>query len=65
MMNRIGIQIRRGYIKILFNYHNNYMITEFHSNPKNIIVFVGAFAKDGIIYDKYPSFALKINKIKK
>lgn len=41
----------------------NYMITEFHSNPKNIIVFVGAFAKDGIIYDKYPSFALENKEV--
>lgn len=35
----------------------SYMKEHFGSNPKNIIVFVGAFAKEGMIWDKYPPFA--------
>ena len=34
-----------------------YMKDHFGSNPEDIIVFVGAFAKDGMIWDKYPPFA--------
>ena len=34
-----------------------YMQEHFGSNPEDIIVFVGAFAQDGMIWDKYPPFA--------
>ena len=33
------------------------MKDHFKSNPKDIVVFVGAFALDGMIWDKYPPFA--------
>ncbi|MBR2827760.1 MAG: polyphenol oxidase family protein [Bacilli bacterium] len=36
-----------------------YMKEHFDSNPKDIMVFVGAFAKEGMIWDKYPPFAEK------
>ena len=35
----------------------NYMKEHFGSNPEDIVVFVGAFAKEGMIWDKYPPFA--------
>ncbi len=35
----------------------NYMKDHFGSNPEDIMVFVGAFAHDGMIWDKYPPFA--------
>lgn len=34
-----------------------YMEEHFGSNPEDIMVFVGAFAKEGMIWDKYPPFA--------
>lgn len=34
-----------------------YMKEQFNSNPEDIMVFVGAFAQDGMIWDKYPTFA--------
>ena len=34
-----------------------YMKKHFKSDPKDIVVFVGAFAQDGMIWDKYPPFA--------
>ena len=34
-----------------------YMQKKYGSNLEDIEVYVGAFAKDGIIYDKYPPFA--------
>ena len=34
-----------------------YMKSHFNSNPENIMVFVGAFAQDGMVWDKYPPFA--------
>lgn len=34
-----------------------YMKSHYGSNPEDIVVFVGAFAKDGMIWDKYPPFA--------
>ena len=34
-----------------------YMKDHFKSNPEDIVVFVGAFALDGMIWDKYPPFA--------
>ena len=34
-----------------------YMKDHFKSDPKDIVVFVGAFAQDGMIWDKYPPFA--------
>ena len=34
-----------------------YMKEHFGSNPEDIMVFVGAFAKEGMIWDKYPPFA--------
>ena len=35
----------------------NYMKEHFKSNPEDIVVFVGAFAKEGMIWDKFPPFA--------
>ena len=34
-----------------------FMKDKYNSNPDDIIAFVGAFAKDGMIWDKYPPFA--------
>ncbi len=34
-----------------------YMKEHFNSNPEDIVVFVGSFAHDGMIWDKYPPFA--------
>ena len=34
-----------------------FMKDRFGSNPEDIVVFVGAFAQDGMIWDKYPPFA--------
>ena len=34
-----------------------FMKGHFGSNPEDIIVFVGAFAQDGMIWDKFPPFA--------
>ena len=34
-----------------------YMKEHFESNPEDIMVFVGAFAHEGMIWDKYPPFA--------
>lgn len=34
-----------------------YMKEHFGSNPEDIVVFVGAFAQEGMIWDKYPPFA--------
>jgi hypothetical protein len=34
-----------------------YMKDHFKSNPEDIVVLVGAFALDGMIWDKYPPFA--------
>ena len=36
----------------------NYMVDHFKSKKEDIEVYVGAFAKDGWVYDKMPSFAL-------
>ncbi len=36
-----------------------FMQERFSTNPEDIIVFVGAFAQDGMIWDKYPPFAEK------
>ena len=36
-----------------------FMKDNFSSNIEDIIVFVGAFAQDGMIWDKYPPFAQK------
>ena len=36
-----------------------FMKERFNSDPKDIVAFVGAFAKDGMIWDKYPPFAEK------
>ena len=33
------------------------MQEHFGSDPSNIMVFVGAFAQEGMIWDKYPPFA--------
>ena len=35
----------------------SYMKEHFGSDPKDIMIFVGAFAKEGLIWDKYPPFA--------
>ncbi len=35
----------------------DYMVNHFGSNKDDIMIFVGAFAKDGMIWDKYPPFA--------
>ncbi len=34
-----------------------YMREHFGSNPEDIVVFVGAFAQTGMVWDKYPPFA--------
>jgi hypothetical protein len=34
-----------------------YMKSHFNSNPEDIVVFVGAFAQEGMVWDKYPPFA--------
>ena len=35
----------------------DYMVEQFNSNKEDIIVFVGSFAHEGMIWDKYPPFA--------